>query len=319
MDNEEKQSTATVAAAETPKSGTDQVFADFRETLKLTDMPDADSRITTTLADYRGRRLSRWKKKCMLERQSGAHMVYQSLNETIGVFAQKDAVEIRKKIDSNIEANKKNVGVKLAEATKAIKEARTKLELLKKKGEELNTAASSHAMSADLAAIIKLVPGDKNTVPEKTSKDVALETFDKLKALSAEAFEKADDAAEVAIRTAGLHASANMDSLKPLGVDIEKAATDLQADLAKNIKETAAVLTTTREEYQKIMQQLAESKYAWFGARLNLFGLTDSDQNAENPECTNGEDIAKKLNKLQEDLKHNFKSASSTVTPTTVS
>lgn len=300
MAKEEKQSTATIAAAAAPKSGTEQVFADFREALNKTDILDAESRITTTLADYRGKRLLRWKKKCVLQRQTEAHMVYLSLNESIGVFAQKDAGEIRKKIDLNIEANKKNVGAKLAETTKAIKEARTKLELLKKKGEELDTAASSHAMSADLLAIGKLV-GKKEDV---------LATFAELKTLSGTAYEKADDSAEVVIRTAGIHASANMDSLKPVGVDIEKAATDLQADLAKNIKEIAAVLTTTREDYQKIMQQLAESKYAWFGAKLNLFGLCDVNQRATDPKCTTGDDIDKSLDELQKKLEDNFKTVS---------
>ena len=248
--------------------------------------------------------MARWKKKCVLQRQEKTHRIYLSLNETIGVFAQKDAGEIRKKIDQSIDANSKKVGAKLAEATKAIKDARTKLEALKKKGEELDTAANSHAMSADLAAIIKIIG----------KKEDALSKFTDLKESSIKAYEKADNTAEVAIRAAGIHASANIDSLKPLGVDIEKATTDLQADLVKNIKDASGLVVTTREEYQTIMKQLVEAKYAWYGAKLSFFGVFDTSEKVKNPECVSDQNIAHELDNLQAKLETNFKTASTAAT-----
>ncbi len=298
---EEKQALA-VAADDTPKSATDQTFADYQEALTKTDMPDADTRASTTSSDYNSKRLARWKKKCMLQRQEKTFKVYQSLNETIGIFAQKDAGEIRKKIDQNIDANSKKVGAKLAETTKAIKDARTKLEALKKKGEELDTAANSHAMSADLAAIIKIIG----------KKEDALKLFSDLKDFGAKAYERGDDTAEVAIRTAGIHASANIESLKPMGVDIEKATTELQADLVKNIKDASAVAAATREGYQTIMQQLVSAKYAWYEAKLSFFGIYDTSEKVKNPDCDFNQNIAKDLDNLQKALEDNFKKASTT-------
>lgn len=280
-------------------SSTDQIFADFGENLAKIDLPDADAKVTTTLLDYNSKRLARWKKKCVIQRQEETYRIYQSLNDTIGVFAQKDASEIKKKIDASIDANKKNVGVKLTDATKAIKDARTKLETLKKKGEELDTAASSHTMSSDLAAIIKII-GKKEDV---------LAIFSDMKSSSSTAYSLADDSAEVAIKTSGIYASANVDSLKPLGADIEKVTTDLQTDIAKNAKDAATNLGTIRDEYQKILQQLVEAKYAFFGAKLTYFGVCDTKEQISSPNCPVDADIAQILDGLQKQLEDNFKTA----------
>ncbi len=289
------------------KTATNTAFKEYKKLLLDNDIPQAKNSMETTLTDYYAKRLTRWKKKAVLVKAEETLDFYQALSDNIGVFARKDASEIKKKIDITADASTKNVTAKLTEAFKTLKEAKDKLKIVRTKADELHNALTDSVYSDDVSELSKKF---KDTTPEMKSDNAKnfSEAIAGLKTVATGCFNLSDDSVEVAIKVSGIHATTNVSSMTELGKKVADSVALLQTQLEGNITYSEGNRKSARVEYVKAMEALAEAKFARYAATLNYEGVLDTTSQADNPECVehSQSNIAAQLHRYAEAVECNF-------------
>jgi hypothetical protein len=267
--------------ASTPS--TNKAFRSYEENLRKVEIPNAITKFESASIIFATQRLMRWKKKCVLQKASETLDFYQALNDNIGVFARKDASEIKNKIDKAI-ADSDVVGAKLKTVFGSLKAAKGKLFEVRGKGDDLFHSLSDSKFSDNVADLSKVL---KDATP-KNSNDNAdnFKTYiERLRASSKHCFDLVDDAVEVSIKIAGIHANASINTLKDPSTEMVAKVEALQSDIVDNVTNAQTKRAAGQKEYEAVMNELVTAKYAKYATGLNVGGLLETVSQVDEPDC----------------------------------
>ncbi len=303
------ETTAPVATngQQTDTPVTNKTFREYSDALVNNDIPAVHSAMQTSHEQFKSNHLLRWKKKCILFKADETASFYQMLSDNIGVFAKKDALQIQTRVGKVIDASNTVIPAKLTEAFKSLKDAKDKLKTVRSASEDLLNNLTDSTYSEAVSTLSKAF---KDTTPRNSDDNERnlLEAIEGLKRQATHSFNIADDATEVAIKVAGIHASANVGSLKKPSDKVADAMTVLQADIEANIKSASALKVTVQQGYNTMMEQLVETKYVKYADGLRYGGLLETLKQVESPDCKDWshKTIVVKLDEYANQIENNF-------------
>jgi hypothetical protein len=267
---------------------------------------EARKNARNSFSSYYANRLLRWKRRCEVFKATDTLSFYQSLSDNIGIFVKKDAQQVQTRISKAIEGSDKTLSEKFTAAFAALKTAKDKLKAVRNNGEELANNFKDSSFNTDVS---KLSETFKDGTPSKAdNQDNLQKTIEDLKEKSKSCFDLADDSVEIAVKVAGIHASANVSSLKTLGDKLVENVNALQTDLETNIKTTQGNLLGAQKTYNATVEKLVESKYVQFADSLRLAGLFSTLRQVNEPDCKewSHDTIVKKLDAYVKQIEDNF-------------
>jgi hypothetical protein len=315
-DSTKAESTPEVATAKTISAGappemtpaTNKAFREYEEQLRKVAIPQAHTDMKTAHTAYISKRLSRWKAKCELRKADDALHFYQALSDNIGVFARKDAALIKSKIDTIVGENNKKVTDNLNASFTKLKEAKIKLSEARAKGDELFQKLTDSAYSDAVSELVKCYK-DSTPMDKTDTKKNFGEAIERLKRSSVHCFNLADDAVEIVVKIAGIHANSSISLLTPVGADVSGKADALQTDIEANIASAQTKFVNYQKSYNKAMEDLSEAKYKKYANGLIYGGILQVTSQVDSPDCKewSHEEIAKALQKYANQVENNMK------------
>ncbi len=318
MENDSTQAEST-PAAETSQSlpvssssemtpVTNKAFREYEEQLRKFTIPQAHSDMENAHTVYISNRLSRWKFKCALQKAGDTLRFYQALSDHIGVFARKDAILIKGKIDTIVGDHNKKVTDNLNAAFSKLKDAKNKLNETRAKGSELFQKLTDSAYSDAVAELVKSYKDSTPSDKTDTKKNFG-EAIERLKKSSNHCFNLADDAVEIVVKIAGIHANSSIPLLTPIGTDLSGKVGALQADIEANISGTQAKLANCQKDYNQAMETLSAAKYDKYAKGLTYGGVLEVASQVDSPDCKewSHDKIAKALHEYAQKVENNMK------------
>lgn len=281
-------------------------FWDYKKTDLKPAIKEARKNARNSFSTYYANRLLRWRRHCETFKATETLSFYQVLSDNIGVFAKKDAQQIQLRIGNAITASDKTLPDKFTEAFKALKNAKDKLKAVRNGGEELANNYKDSSFNTDVSTLAQKFKDGTRTKDD--NQDNLQKAIEELKEKSKLCFDLADDSVEVAVNVAGIHASANVSSLKSLGDKLVENINGLQTDIETNIKTAQGNLATTQKTYNTTVEQLVASKYTEFADSLKLVGLFSTLRQVNEPDCEDWshQKIVDKLKDYVKRIEDNF-------------
>lgn len=270
--------------AEQPSS-TDKAFGDYESILLKTNIPQDYTLLKNSLIDYRSNRSTRRNKRCFLIKAEESANFYQRLSNHITLFAKQDSDEIRDNVTDYIAQNT-GLANKITDALKALKTAKEKILVLKDKAYKLDEARKNSAFSDAVAALDRPFPGSKGALAKE---------IEKLKNDAEHCYNLSDDAVEVAVKVAGIRASANVENLQTMSMQLADKVGKLNADVSADIIDARGLQTAAQTEYDQALKNLSKFKYGKYEKTLGYEATLDTTSQTHDPECAELDQLAIKL------------------------
>ena len=119
-------------------------------------------------------------------------------------------------------------------------------------------------------AVAELARSFKDSTPNTKYDNKAnlRDTIEQIKTVSKHCFDLSDDAVEIAVKIAGIHANASITLLTGVGKDVADNVGALQSDIEANITSAKGLLTSCQSDYNTTMESLASAKYLKYAKGL---------------------------------------------------
>jgi hypothetical protein len=200
----------------------------------------------------------------------------------------------------------KTITAKLATAHAKLKAAKEKLKIVQTAAEDLYNSRRDSSISDDVSVLTKAF---KDGTPKLRDNDENL--ADDIRDILHQAkntFNLVDDAVEVSVKVAGIHALSSVATLRSTGQQILEHLTGLHNEVTAGITLGKTKRDAARQKLEKNMEELVESKYGKYAGKLGYAAILDTASQVEEQDCKgwSHEELADYLNDMGRKVEENF-------------